>query len=124
MSGTVSGLGVGEAATVSASSVAGELKKTVSSNPADGNGDAAYSISDLVPASDYIVSAVATGKPVIYFDGKTYWMRNKQIQVLDDKLGRAFARAGCTILADKPPVEEKPEEVEKKPKTTGTKKKR
>ena len=71
ISGTVSGLAENDIATVTAGSVIGKLMKTVQSAPADASGVAAYAIPYLVPAADYIVSAVAEGKPVIYYDGKS-----------------------------------------------------
>jgi len=71
ISGTVSGLTPGAVATVTASSANGQMMKIVASDPADGSGDAAYTIFNLVPADDYIVSAVAAGLPVIYYNGKT-----------------------------------------------------
>jgi len=71
ISGTVSGLAENDIATVASSSVIGRLMQTVQSAPADADGVAAYAISNLVPANDYIVSAVTEGKPVIYYDGKS-----------------------------------------------------
>jgi hypothetical protein len=53
-------------ATVTANSVAGNLQKTTT---VSGNG--AYSIGDLVPANDYIVSVAGSGLPVTYFNQKT-----------------------------------------------------
>jgi len=71
ISGTISGLTSGDVATVTASSANGQMMKTAASNPADETGNAAYSIPNLVPADDYIVSAVVAGLPVIYYNGKT-----------------------------------------------------
>jgi hypothetical protein len=53
ISGTVSGLASGTA-TITASSANGQMMKTATSNVADGT----YTIANLVPANDYIVSAV------------------------------------------------------------------
>lgn len=65
ISGSISGI-PGSAA-VTASSAIGKFQKTVQ---VSGNG--AYpTITNLVPANDYIVSVVATGLPVTYYDGKT-----------------------------------------------------
>jgi predicted aconitase with swiveling domain len=65
ISGTIAGFPQGGGA-VTASSVLGKLTKTLQV-AADGN----YEITNLVAASDYIVSAVATGKPLTYYNGKT-----------------------------------------------------
>jgi hypothetical protein len=65
ISGTIAGFPQGGGA-VTASSVLGKLTKTLQV-AVDGN----YDITNLVAANDYIVSAVATGKPLTYFDGKT-----------------------------------------------------
>ena len=65
ISGTV--LPIGPAATIRASSADGQMMKTATSSFADGT----YTISNLVQAADYIVSAVAAGLPVIYYNGKT-----------------------------------------------------
>ena len=62
--GNIAGLPGG--ATVSASSATGSLQKATT---VPGNG--AYSIGNLVPATDYIVSATATGLPVTYFSNQT-----------------------------------------------------
>lgn len=64
ISGSIAGLPTGGGA-VTASSVKGKITKTLQVT----NGT--YTITDLVPADDYIVSAVATGLPLTYFNGKT-----------------------------------------------------
>ncbi len=69
--GTVKGLNQGATATITAISAAGQIQKTKATAAADGNGDAAYSVANLVPASDYTVSVVSSGLPVLYYDGKT-----------------------------------------------------
>jgi len=61
--GTISGL-TGEAA-VMASSVKGKLQKTIKVTGSP------YSIGNLVPADDYVVSVTAAGVPVTYYNGKT-----------------------------------------------------
>ena len=66
ISGTVTGLTSG-VATITASSTDGQMMKIATSDVTEET----YIISNLVPADDYIVSAVATGLPVIYYDGKT-----------------------------------------------------
>jgi hypothetical protein len=65
ISGAISGLTGGEVA-VTASSTTGKLQKTVTVT-----GNAAYVIDNLVPANDYIVSAVTAGFPVTYHNGTT-----------------------------------------------------
>ena len=70
ISGTVSGLPADAIATITAGSSNGQLMKTIASDPAGVDGNATYSVSDLVPASDYIVSAGAEGFAVLYYDGK------------------------------------------------------
>ena len=67
ISGTVSGLPAGQTASIAAASANGLMLKTADSSAADGT----YTIPDLVPADDYVVSAVAPGLPVLYFNGKT-----------------------------------------------------
>ncbi len=67
ISGTITGIPPSGSAAVTATSATGKLQKTV---PVTSDG--AYpTISNLVPASDYIVSVVATGLPVTYYAGKT-----------------------------------------------------
>jgi len=63
ISGTVSGLD-GQTATVSATSSAGMITRTIATT-------GAYTIENLVPAADYVVSVVATGLPVLYYDATT-----------------------------------------------------
>jgi hypothetical protein len=77
ISGTITGLPAGGGA-VTASSVKGKITKTVQVPKNDVGGKTAYTITDLVavgsnfvPANDYIVSAVATGFPLTYYNGKT-----------------------------------------------------
>ncbi len=69
--GTIAGLQPGGQATVSVRSFDGKLQKTEPSLPAASNGDATYSIDNLVPEDDYYASAVGPGTFVIYFDQKT-----------------------------------------------------
>ncbi|MHB8090129.1 MAG: cohesin domain-containing protein [Syntrophales bacterium] len=64
--GTISGL-TGDAA-VMVSSVNGKLQKTILLTLPSGS---PYSIGNLVPADDYIVSVTASGVPVTYYNGKT-----------------------------------------------------
>lgn len=66
--GTIAGLPAAGGA-VTASSVAGKITKTLQV-PRTGD-NTSYTITNLVTANDYIVSAVATGLPLTYFDGKT-----------------------------------------------------
>ncbi len=68
ISGTISGLPAGGGA-VTASSVKGKITKTLQVTRTGDNTD--YSIENLVAADDYIVSAVATGLPLTYYNGKT-----------------------------------------------------
>ena len=67
ISGTVLGLDTGATATVTAVSASGLLMISAVSDATDGS----YTISDLVPAADYKVSAVAEGFPVLYYDSTT-----------------------------------------------------
>jgi len=67
IAGTISGITTGEAA-VMASSVKGKLQKTIKVTLSSGG---SYSIGNLVPADDYIVSVTAAGVPVTYYNGKT-----------------------------------------------------
>ncbi len=62
--GTISGTG-DATATITAVSAAGKIQKTVTAGAGG-----VYTIANLVPANDYIVSAVATGFPVMYYDGQ------------------------------------------------------
>ena len=64
ISGTITG--TAGAGALTAASVAGKLMKTLQ---VTANG--AYTISNLVPADDYVVSFVTTGQPVTYYNGKT-----------------------------------------------------
>ncbi|MBN1380500.1 MAG: carboxypeptidase regulatory-like domain-containing protein [Deltaproteobacteria bacterium] len=66
ISGAISGLTGTPTLTVAAGSVTGKLQKTTTVE-----GNAAYSIANLVPAGDYIVSVTGTGIPVTYYDGTT-----------------------------------------------------
>ncbi len=66
ISGTISGMAAGSSAAVTAISVTGKLQKTV--GPIS---NSEYTIKYLVPANDYIVSVVASGLPVTYYNGKT-----------------------------------------------------
>jgi hypothetical protein len=67
ISGAIAGLTGSPTVTITASSVTGQLQKTVTFT---GNGSYAP-IENLVPASDYIVSVTGAGLPVTYFNGKT-----------------------------------------------------
>ncbi len=68
ISGSITGLPeTGGAVTVISN--AGRIAKTVSVVHVDGTED--YTIGNLVPASDYIVSAAAQGFPLAYYDGAT-----------------------------------------------------
>lgn len=62
--GTITGLPQNSGA-VTAVSATGKIQKTIQVT------NAAYSISNLVPANDYIVSIAAPGVPVTYYNGKT-----------------------------------------------------
>jgi len=62
--GTVSGIG-DATATVTIVSEAGKIQKTVTTG-----GGGVYAVTNLVPANDYIASAVAAGFPVMYYDGQ------------------------------------------------------
>jgi hypothetical protein len=66
ISGTVSGLPGGITATVSAVSEAGMITATATTGD-----DGAYTIANLVPADDYVVSVTASDLPVFYFDAQT-----------------------------------------------------
>jgi large repetitive protein len=66
ISGTLTGSGMPASGFVTATSVNGKLQKTVPATK-----DVVYTIPDLVAANDYIVSVVATGLPVTYYDAKT-----------------------------------------------------
>ncbi len=64
ISGTIGGL-PGSGGAVTAISANGKIQKTIQA----ANG--IYTISNLVAANDYIVSAVGTGLPLTYYNGKT-----------------------------------------------------
>jgi len=64
--------------TVMASSVTGKLQKTITA------AGPAYSIGNLVPANDYIVSVTGAGLPVTYFDGKTDITQATALNILSD----------------------------------------
>lgn len=66
--GTVDGLGSGDQVALKAVSHNATLSKTVLSDPAEDNGTVAYQVDQLLPASDYIVSATGGGYPVMYYD--------------------------------------------------------
>lgn len=68
ISGTISGLPDSGGA-VTASSAAGKITKTLKVTKT--GADTSYTITDLVAANDYIVSSVATGLPLTYYNGKT-----------------------------------------------------
>lgn len=66
--GTVMGLGSGEQVAIEAQSRTGKLTKVQTFTAAS---DVSYTITDLVPASDYIVSATSEGNPVQYYTAVT-----------------------------------------------------
>ena len=99
ISGTIAGLPEATVATVKASSANGQMMKTVTSSAADGSGNAAYSIPNLVPAADYpaadyIVSAVAAGLPVIYYNGKTAFTEADPVDISTENATANFDYSG------------------------------
>jgi len=95
INGTVSGLPADTVATITASSANGQMMKTVTSSAENGT----YTISNLVPADDYIVSAVATGLPVIYFDRKTAFTEATPVDIPSDiPSGNATANFDYTAV--------------------------
>ncbi len=68
--GNIAGLAAGTNVAVTASSVTGKLMKTVKYTASGGASDV-YTINNLVSANDYVVSVVAAGFPVTYYNNKT-----------------------------------------------------
>jgi len=78
ISGTVSGVDTGATVEITAGSLATKLllKTTIT-----GNG--AYTIDNLLPASDWIVAAATEGKPVQYYNGKQDITQADKVTIAD-----------------------------------------
>lgn len=90
--GTISGMtGTG---TLTATSVIGKLSKSKTVS----NG--AYTIDNLVPANDYIVSVTSAGFPVTYYNGKTDITQATPVNISGDNasgINFAFSAPGSSI---------------------------
>ncbi len=94
--GNISGLTGVQTLTITASSVNGQLQKTTTATTNAGAGT--YSIANLIPAADYIVSLTGSGVPVTYYNNKTDITQATAVDITAaNKTDAHFNFAGITM---------------------------
>lgn len=94
--GKIDGLPANTNLTIIAASDTVKLSKKIKVTT-DDNGKAEYTLEDLIPASDYIVSAIAEGMPVMYYNSKVDITEADSVNIADsDVSGINFSYANLT----------------------------
>ena len=79
--GVIAGLEQGKKAAVKAISQNASLSRTDKSSEADQNNNASYTVQNLLPAVDYIVSAVGENLPVRYYNSTSNILNATQVDI-------------------------------------------